>query len=147
MGDRNKNIQTAIDMINRLRETRVTKASSIIETLPVGGPPQGKFLNAAIEIHTELTPRELLTDLLKIESELGRIRLEKNAPRTIDLDILFYADKKIKEEDLVVPHPRIKERDFVLIPLKEITGGAVEKLLGLPRLSSDRKNDKKGMAG
>jgi len=129
MGNRNKNIQTAIDMIDRLKETRVTKVSSIIETLPVGGPPQGKFMNAAIEIQTGLTPKKLLTNLQEIESELGRLRSEKNGPRTIDLDILFYADKKIKEPDLVVPHPRIKERDFVLIPLKEIAAASLDKFL------------------
>jgi len=129
MGDRNKNIQLAIGMIGRLKETRVVKVSSIIETLPMGGPAQGKFLNAALEIQTQLSPRELLIKLQEIESGLGRVRFEKNGPRAIDLDILFYADKKINEPDLVVPHPRIKERDFVLIPLKEIAGSAVEKLL------------------
>lgn len=129
MGDRNKNIQTAIEMISRLKETRVTKVSSMIETLPVGGPAQGKFLNAAIEIHTELPPQELLVKLQEIESGLGRVRFEKNGPRTIDLDILFYGDKKINEPGLVVPHPGIKERDFVLIPLKEIAASTVEKLL------------------
>jgi len=129
MGDRNKNIQLAIDMIGRLKETRVTKVSSIIETLPVGGPRQGKFLNAAIEIHTELPPRELLVKLQEIESGLGRVRFEKNGPRTIDLDILFYGDKKINEPGLVVPHPGIKERDFVLIPFKEIAASTVERLL------------------
>jgi len=129
MGDRNKNIQLAIDMIGRLKETRVAKVSSIIETLPVGGPRQGKFLNAAIEVHTELSPRELLVKLQEIESGLGRVRFEKNDPRTIDLDILFYGDKKINEQGLVVPHPGIKERDFVLTPLKEIAASTVEKLL------------------
>jgi dihydroneopterin aldolase/2-amino-4-hydroxy-6-hydroxymethyldihydropteridine diphosphokinase len=128
IGDRNKNIQLAIDKINQLRETKVTKISSIIETIPVGGPAQEKFLNAAIEIETLLSPRELLTHLQKIESALGRVRIVKNGPRTIDLDILFYDDKKIREEDLVVPHPRIKKREFVLNPLKEIAGHIVEKL-------------------
>lgn len=128
IGDRNKNIQLAIDKINQLRETKVTKISSIIETIPVGGPAQEKFLNASIEIETLLSPRELLTHLQKIESALGRVRIVKNGPRTIDLDILFYDDKKIREEDLVVPHPRIKKREFVLNPLKEIAGHIVEKL-------------------
>lgn len=128
MGDRNKNIRLAINKINGLRETKVTKISSIMESLPAGGPPQGKFLNVAIEIETPLSPRELLTHLQRIEAELGRVRIVKDGPRTIDLDILFYADKEIRERDLVVPHPRIKEREFVLSPLKEIAGHMVKRL-------------------
>ncbi len=129
LGDREKNIRTAIDKVNRLKDTRVSKVSSLIETAAVGGPVQGKFLNAAMEIETELAPRDLLSGLLEIESELGRQRLEKNGPRTIDLDILLYADDKINEEGLVVPHPRMLERDFVLIPLREIAPAVAEKLL------------------
>lgn len=129
LGQRKKNIELAIDKINRLSETKVAKISSVIETLPVGGPKQGKFLNAAIEIKTGLSPRKLLACLQEIEHGLGRKRVVKNGPRTIDLDILFYGDKKIKEKDLVVPHPRIKERQFVLVPLKEIAGNIVKEYL------------------
>lgn len=120
LGEREVNIRLAIERINQLKETKVTKKSSIIETFPVGGPPQGKFLNAAVEVETGLPPRELLKNLQNIETELGRIRNAKNGPRTIDLDILLYADIKLNEKDLILPHPRLREREFVLAPLREI---------------------------
>lgn len=120
LGGRNKNILSAIKKIGAIKDTQVTKVSTIIETTPVGGPPQGNFLNAVIEIHTGLSCRKLLTHLQNIESGLGRVRNVKNQPRTIDLDILLFGDQLIREEGLVVPHPRVGERDFVLGPLKEI---------------------------
>jgi len=128
LGDRALNIQLAIEKIKQIQNTKITKISSIIETLPVGGPAQGKFLNAAIEIQTNISCRELLKNLQTIESELGRLRTVKNGPRTIDLDILFCEDLQIREKDLIVPHPRIKEREFVLTPLREIAPGIVKKL-------------------
>ncbi len=128
LGNRKENIRLAIEKIKELKETTVTKISSLIETDPVGGPAQGKFLNAAIEIQTNLSAPELLRHLQKIESRLGRVRTVKNGPRTIDLDILFYGDKQINQEDLIVPHPRIKEREFVLAPLREIAPDIVKKL-------------------
>jgi 2-amino-4-hydroxy-6-hydroxymethyldihydropteridine diphosphokinase len=129
LGDRREFIRSAIEKINLLKETRVTKESSVIETDPVGGPTQAKYLNAAIEILTSLTPRELLINLHNIESELGRVRTVKNGPRTIDLDILLFNNAKINDKDLIVPHPRILEREFVLKPLREIAPQVVEKLL------------------
>jgi len=135
LGDRDKNIRLALDKINQLKDTKVTKFSSIIETEPVGGPPQAKFLNAAIEIETQFSPRELLTNLQDIEQKLGRVRTVKNGPRTIDLDILFFNNKKINEQDLIVPHPKILEREFVLTPLREIAPEIVKKLLHEPRSS------------
>lgn len=129
LGDRKKNIKSAIGKINQLEKTKVMKISSVIETLPVGGPKQGKFLNAAIEIKTGLSPRELLVCLQRIEYELGRKRAVKNGPRTIDLDILLFDDKKINDEDLIVPHQRIKEREFVLMPLKEVSSNLVKRFL------------------
>ncbi len=129
MGDRRENIGLAIDKVNRLKDTKVTKVSSVIETEPAGGPPQGKFLNAAIEIETRLSPQELLTNLQNIETELGRKRSIKNGPRTIDLDVLLFDEQKINERDLIVPHPKILEREFVLAPLREIAPQIVNKLL------------------
>lgn len=123
LGDRQRYIE---DAVQRLRETKgieVKRVSSIYETEPVGGPSQGKYLNAAIEIDTELSPRDLLTALLDIEKELGRVRTVKNAPRAIDLDILLYGDKNIDEPDLKIPHPRMAGREFVMKPLKEIYEG------------------------
>jgi 2-amino-4-hydroxy-6-hydroxymethyldihydropteridine diphosphokinase len=129
LGKRRENISSAIDKINQLKDTKVAKISSIIETEPVGGPPQGRYLNAAIEIHTHLSPQELLANLQNIETELGRVRTIKNGPRTIDLDILLFDEQKINERDLIIPHPKILERDFVLVPLKEIAWHIVKKLL------------------
>ena len=129
IGDRQKNIQQAIQKISALKSTVLIKASSFIETKPVGGPEQNDFINAAIEIKTDLSPHELLSRLQEIESQLGRVRTVKNGPRSIDLDILIFDEQKITEADLVLPHPRIKEREFVLRPLREIAPHLVESLV------------------
>jgi 2-amino-4-hydroxy-6-hydroxymethyldihydropteridine diphosphokinase len=129
LGDRLTNINLAVAKIRQLKETKVTKMSSVIETPPVGGPPQAKYLNAAVEISTSLGPRELLTSLQNIESGLGRIRTIKNASRTIDLDILLYDDLVINEPGLILPHPRMREREFVLTPLKEIAPGVTKRFI------------------
>ncbi len=123
LGDREKYIGSAIEKLRAIKGVKVKKISNIHETDPVGGPRQGKYLNGALELETELEPRELLAKLQAIENELGRKRLVKNAPRTIDLDILLYGDKKINEPGLKVPHPRMREREFVMKPLKEIYAG------------------------
>jgi 2-amino-4-hydroxy-6-hydroxymethyldihydropteridine diphosphokinase len=128
LGERQENIVEAIRRIKKLKDTLVTKVSSNIETEPVGGPLQGKFLNAAIEIQTNLSCRQLLKHLQAIEQELGRVRTVKDGPRIIDLDILLYADYKINEADLIIPHPRMKEREFVILPLKEIASEVVKGL-------------------
>lgn len=129
LGNRRKNIKLAIVKINNLKDTRVVKASSNIETKPLGGPPQGEFLNSVIEIETGLSPRRLLAGLQNIEQELGRKRAVKNGPRTIDLDILIFNNRKINEKGLIVPHPRILQREFVLGPLKEIAPDIARGLL------------------
>jgi len=121
LGDRQKNIKLAIKKINSLKDTKVIKISRIIETKPVGGPrKQGKFLNAALKIKTNLTPSVLLKKLKNIECELGRTKTVRYGPRPIDLDILFYGDKIINTKKLNVPHPKIFEREFVIKPLLEI---------------------------
>jgi len=121
LGDRRKNIKLALRKIKALPETRVIKASKNIETLALGGPTaQGKFLNAAAKIKTAISPLQLLKYLKRIEKELGRVKTVRFGPRPIDLDILFYGDKIIKRKELVVPHPRIFERAFVIKPLLEI---------------------------
>lgn len=122
LGRRKKNIELAIKKIRGLKCTRLIAASSIIETDPVGGPAgQGKFLNAALKIKTRLEPQELLRQLKRIEKELGRCRTRyRNGPRTIDLDILFYGDRVVRSRGLIIPHPRIFERQFVTRPLSEI---------------------------
>ena len=121
LGDRLKNIKSAIKKVEGLKSTQVLKVSKIIETEPVGGPrPQGKFLNAALKIKTSLAPLPLLKGLKKIEKEMGRVKAVRNGPRAIDLDILFYGDKSLNTKQLTIPHKKVFEREFVLRPLSEI---------------------------
>ena len=120
LGDRENNLDEARRKIVKGLCLKEIKASKIYETEPVGGPPQGKFLNAVWQFETDLPARTVLEGLLKIEKEMGRVRREANGPRTIDLDILFYGNKIIHERGLDVPHPRLHERLFVLDPLAEI---------------------------
>jgi 2-amino-4-hydroxy-6-hydroxymethyldihydropteridine diphosphokinase len=127
LGDRKLNIESAIKRIRCLHNTKVSKVSSLIETVAQGGPFQGSYLNAVLETETELSPYQLLQELQRIEAMLGRVRTIKNAPRTIDLDILIYGDICMKEDALCIPHPRMMERDFVLIPLKEIAPELIKK--------------------
>ena len=99
----------------------LVQASGVYETEAVGGPPDNPFfLNAVLEIRTSLEPRQLLEACLAAENEFGRSRPVRWAPRTLDVDILFYADLVLAEEDLIIPHPRLQERAFVLVPLQEI---------------------------
>lgn len=100
----------------------VTKASSIYQTDPVGYTDQDVFLNQVVQIKTTLTPQELLKAIQNVEQELGRKRDIRWGPRTIDLDILLYNHDNIESENLVIPHPRMTERAFVLVPLNELAG-------------------------
>ena len=120
LGDRLANINSAIEELKSNPEIRIEKISSIIETAPVGGPAQGNYLNGVIKIETEISARSLLYILQNIEKKLGRIRTVKDGPRTMDLDMLLYGDKIIKEPGLKVPHPKMLEREFVMKPLLEI---------------------------
>ncbi|MGA9596082.1 MAG: 2-amino-4-hydroxy-6-hydroxymethyldihydropteridine diphosphokinase [Acidimicrobiia bacterium] len=97
----------------------LVRVSSLYETAPVGGPKQGKYINAVAVVDTDLSARALLDSCLEIEREHGRERRERWGPRTLDLDILLYGDRVIDEPDLTVPHPRMTERRFVLEPLLE----------------------------
>ncbi len=120
IGDRKKNLEKAIDSLNNLPYTDVIKASSVYETEPVDYLRQDNFYNIVIEVKSQFNEHEMLGLCLGIESGLGRIRGIKNGPRIIDLDLIFAEDKKINSKNLVVPHPRYKERRFVLEPLLEI---------------------------
>ena len=120
LGDRRFYIDRAVEMLRRSEHIMVEEVSPIYETGPVGGPPQGKFLNGAMKIRTDLSCRELLGLLNSIEDTLGRKRDIRNGPRIIDLDILTYGNACIQEDDLIVPHPRMNERDFVMRPLRDI---------------------------
>lgn len=126
LGDRRENIAQACKLIEK-NGLRILKQSSLIETDPVGGPPQGKFLNGVIQAETKLSPLELLKCLKEIESQCGRARTVRNGPRTVDLDILLFDDLRMRTEELTIPHPRMFERDFVKIPLREIAPELFEK--------------------
>jgi 2-amino-4-hydroxy-6-hydroxymethyldihydropteridine diphosphokinase len=120
VGDRLGNLARAIRHLNGVPGIRVVRSSRVYETDPVGGPPQPLFLNAVIEAEVELSPRDLLYACLEVEENLGRMRSVRWGPRSIDVDVLTYDDRDIFEPDLVVPHPRMHERGFVLVPLLEL---------------------------
>ena len=120
LGDRRRNIDLSVEQLKKTPLTVVEKISSIYETKPLGGPPQPNFLNGVIKLKTNLSPRALLNRLKEIEGILGRERSERFGPRVIDLDILIYGGLNINEDGLVIPHPRMNEREFVLKGLNEI---------------------------
>jgi 2-amino-4-hydroxy-6-hydroxymethyldihydropteridine diphosphokinase len=105
--------------------------SAVYETEPVGGPAQGEYLNRVIGGRTALEPRALLQACLGVETTAGRVRAERNGPRTLDVDILLFGAQVRKEPGLVVPHPRMHERRFVLVPLAEIAPALVHPVLEL----------------
>ena len=121
LGDREKNIHEAVRLLEG-SGVQAIKLSSIIETDPVGGPPQGLFLNAVLKADVNMSPEKLLKLIHRIEDLLGRVRLVKDGPRTIDIDILLYDDVKMDTPGLVIPHPRMREREFVMGPLREVSG-------------------------
>ncbi len=120
IGDRMENIQNSIDSINLLPLTRVTDVSNVYETDPVGYDDQDDFLNIVVEIETELNSDNLLGAVLGIEAGLGRIRTIKNGPRIIDVDVLLYENEVKNTKTLILPHPRMMERNFVLKPLLDL---------------------------
>ena len=130
LGDRRKNIRAALDRLAATDGIVVTRVSSLLENPAIGGPPDAPpFLNAAAEIKTTLGSHALLHHILQIEQQLGRIRREKWEPRLIDIDLLLYGDLIISSQELVIPHPLMHERRFVLQPLAEIAPEAVHPVL------------------
>lgn len=120
IGDRAKNLKEAAEALALLPETKVVKMSALYETEPWGYLDQAKFLNAVILVETELSPSALLGACLGIEAGFGRVRLFKNGPRVLDLDLLFYENVTAESKELTLPHPRISERAFVLVPLLDL---------------------------
>lgn len=118
-GDRAGNLKTAAALISRLIG-KIAKQSHIYETQPWGNPDQEAFLNQVIMVNTTLDPRGLLDAANKVEREMGRTRKEKWGPRIIDVDILFYGKRIIRDKGLEIPHPELHKRAFVLVPLMEI---------------------------
>ena len=123
VGDRESNIVTAIRQLDKYIGIRIDKISSLYETKPVGVIDQPSFLNAVVSVSSTLSPNLLLQACLSIERQMGRVRIERWGPRNIDIDILSYHNVVIQDEVLQIPHPRLHERSFVLVPLSEIAGG------------------------
>jgi 2-amino-4-hydroxy-6-hydroxymethyldihydropteridine diphosphokinase len=132
VGDRDAALNQAVELIRQTKDVTVTKVSGFIETEPVGPPDQRHYLNAVAEIQTTVSPKELLAELHKIEARLGRDRSKEQqwGPRTCDLDILLMGETVMQTDELTIPHPRLRERAFVLKPLAEIAPDVIDPLSG-----------------
>lgn len=120
MGDKIDNLQRAIFELALINEIKITAVSSIYSTAPMGYTEQDWFLNAVAELEVEMEARQLLKALLEVESQMGRVRTIHWGPRVIDLDLLLYNNEVIIDKEIEVPHPRLTERAFVLVPLLEL---------------------------
>ena len=124
LGDRRTHLRAAVAAL-----PDVVAVSPVYETDPVGGPPgQGPYLNLVVALETDRSPRELLDLAHSLEDAAGRVRKERDGPRTLDVDVLLVGDLCVDERDLVVPHPRMWERRFVLAPLADLANGSVRRL-------------------
>ncbi len=140
LGDRLAELDRATRLLATIEGATLVERSPVYETEPVGGPPQGPFLNAAVLLQTSLDARALLDGILGIEAAMGRVRDgSRDAPRTIDLDLLWMEGGPVVEEGLEVPHPRLGERAFALVPLLEVAPDA--------RDADDKRYDTRPAAG
>ena len=148
LGEPESQVRHAIAELGKLPRTRLLAASSLYRSAPVGVGAQPDYVNAVAEVETSLGARALLDELLTMEARFGRERPQPGAPRTLDLDLLLYGDRVVEEAGLAVPHPRMHERAFVLMPLAEIAAeisiprkGSVKRLLSACRNQKIRKID------
>jgi 2-amino-4-hydroxy-6-hydroxymethyldihydropteridine diphosphokinase len=130
LGDRLATLTDSVRQIGRLGS--IVAVSSLYDTEPVGYSDQPRYLNGVLLLETGLEPDELLDALQRIEHDLGRVRSFRNAPRTLDLDLLFHGNRVMQTDRLTVPHPRLHERAFVLVPLSELAPDLVHPVLGKP---------------
>ena len=144
MGDRRENIDKALEYLSQ--KLRVTEKSSVYDTEPVGNPEQPRFLNMVCQIKTMLKAADLLVLAKAIEQKLGRMPGRPNSPRPIDIDILFYGDEVTKTPELTIPHPRLVQRAFVLIPLAEIAPALIHPV-NKKTINELLKELKKGVQG
>ncbi len=146
LGDRSRNLQGAIDRLGKVGI--ITAVSSIYQTKPwmVDGY-QPRYLNQVVGVNTILDPLQVVTELLAIESSLGRVREEKNASRTLDLDLLLHGDIVLEASGVTVPHPRLHERAFVLVPLAEIAADVVHPILDRTISDLADESDRSGISG
>ena len=129
LGDSCAILQGAVNQMTQHAHITVVGCSSVYQTPPVG-PPQPDYLNASVLIATNLAPEELLRVLLQIEADFGRVRRERWGPRLLDLDLLLFGDLVLTLPTLQIPHPRMHERAFVLVPLSEVAGHWVDPISG-----------------
>ncbi len=120
LGDRAGHLKAAVRALEALEDSEVVAVSSIYRTAPVGDVDQEPFFNAVVRFRTSIEPQELLKIYLEIEQSRGRERIERWGPRTLDIDILLYGDRKVEEPGLILPHPLLGERAFALVPLLEV---------------------------
>lgn len=120
LGDRAAHLQGAVDALAAVNGIVVVGVSRVFESEPVGGPPQPEYLNAVVALETDLRSRDLLEVAHEIEEHAGRVRTERWGPRTLDVDVLIVGDEVVDDPDLVVPHPRMGHRAFVLVPLSDL---------------------------
>ena len=123
LGNRRQHLAEAVRRLHTGPALQVVKVSSVYESSPVGVTAQPDFLNLVVQVETPHTPHELLAECLRMETDLGRVRSERWGPRTMDIDLLLYGNMRINDERLTVPHPRMRERSFVLTPLTEVAPG------------------------
>lgn len=144
LGDRFDMLQDAVRILRQREGIKVTRISSVYETEPVGYTEQATFLNLVVEIMSELSAEKVLSICMETEQSMGRIREFRWGPRCIDLDILLYNDENIVSENLIIPHPRMHERGFVLVPLIELVPNQVHPVTGVP-FSDYTKGQKEGV--
>jgi 2-amino-4-hydroxy-6-hydroxymethyldihydropteridine diphosphokinase len=120
LGDRGGRLQQAVDGLARCPDVTVVAVSPVYETEPVGGPEQPEYLNAVVAIETGASARRLLEVAHELEAGAHRVRVERWGPRTLDVDVLLVGDRQVDEPDLVVPHPRMWQRAFVMVPLADL---------------------------
>lgn len=143
LGNKLHQCEKAISEILKIDHHKLLARSSFFKTQPIGYTPQDWFVNGVVKIETDLEAPELLWELKRIESHLGRTETFRWGPRTIDLDILFFDDIEIQTEELQIPHPRVQQRQFVLIPLAEIDRNLIHPVLKktIQELLNDSKED------
>ncbi|MCZ8517600.1 2-amino-4-hydroxy-6-hydroxymethyldihydropteridine diphosphokinase [Paenibacillus filicis] len=145
LGDRERYLDEAVMLLEQHHGVRVTGKSSIYETDPVGFVDQGPFLNRVIEVETALSPEALFEVMLAAEQSLGRKREVRWGPRTIDLDMLLFDEREQDRPDLILPHPRMLERAFVLVPLIEVMSGRQPGKAEALKRQLDRAEGKEGV--
>ncbi|MCM3130793.1 2-amino-4-hydroxy-6-hydroxymethyldihydropteridine diphosphokinase [Paenibacillus provencensis] len=145
LGDREATLLSAIQLLHQQDKVKVLRCSNLYETEPVGYVDQPSFINMAIAVETSLPPNELLVLMLDIEQRLGRVRDIRWGPRTVDLDLLWYEGTEMNTEQLVLPHPRMAERAFVLVPLSDVVSLQSGSIYTFVQTALERLDERDGI--